>query len=85
MDTRRPGLVTSSRLRQQNQSSGAGHMEDRMAVREGDPGSGPADEWSLSSHSPGQEPWIVGLEELFRLQREAGDDGLAGELALIES
>jgi hypothetical protein len=27
----------------------------------------------------------VGLEELFRLQREAGDDGLAGELAFMES
>ena len=85
MDTGRPGLVTSSRLRRQNQSCGAGQMEDRMAVREGEHGSGPVDEWSLSSHSPGQEPWIVGLEELFRFQREAGDDGLAGELALIES
>jgi len=52
-----------------------------MAVREGNHGSGPAEEWSLSSHSPGQEPWIVGLEELFRLQREAGDDGLAGDSA----
>jgi hypothetical protein len=60
-------------------------MEDRMAVREGNHGSGSAEEGSLSSHSPGQEPWIVGLEKLFRLQREAGDDGLAGELALIES
>ena len=85
MDTRRPGLVTSSRLRLRSQSSGAGQMEDGKAVRERDPSSGPVEEWSLSSHSPGQEPWIVGLEELFRLQREAGDDGLAGELALIES
>jgi hypothetical protein len=55
-----------------------------MEAREGDHGSGPAEDWSLSSHSPGQEPWIVGLEELLRLRREAGDDGLAGELALIE-
>ena len=56
-----------------------------MAVQEGGRGSGPAEEWSLSSHSPGQEPWVVGLEELVRLQREAGDaDGLAGELALTD-
>ena len=57
-----------------------------MIVREGDHGSGPLEEWSLVSHSPGQEPWIVGLEELVLLRHAAGDDdGLAGELALIES
>jgi hypothetical protein len=57
-----------------------------MAVWEGDDDSAPAEEWDLVSHSPGQEPWILGLEELLRLQREAGDaDGPAGELALIES
>jgi len=56
-----------------------------MAVREGDHGSGPAQEWSLLSHSSGQEPWVLGLEELFRLQRAAGDaDGPAGELAFID-
>ena len=55
-----------------------------MTGREGDYGSGPAEEWSLTSHSPGQEPWILGLEEMVLLQRAAGDDdGLAGELALI--
>jgi hypothetical protein len=85
MDAWRPGLVTSSMLRRHIQSSGARQTEDGMAALEGDPGRGPAEKWSLSSHSPGQEPWIVGLEELFRLQREAGDDGLAGEFALIES
>jgi len=56
-----------------------------MAVREGDYGSGPAKEWSLFSHSPGQEPMIVGLEELYRLRREAGNaDGPAEELVLME-
>jgi len=53
-----------------------------VGVREGDHGSGPAGEWSLSSHSPGQEPWSVEFEELVRLRREAGDaDGLDGELS----
>ena len=57
-----------------------------MAGREGNHGSGPAEKWSLSLHSPGQEPWIMGLEELILLQRADGnDDGLAGELALIEN
>ena len=57
-----------------------------MEVWEGAHGSGPDKEWSLTSHSPGQEPWIVRLEELLRLQRAAGDDdGLAGELSLIGS
>ena len=56
-----------------------------MAAREGDHGSGTAQEWSLISHSSGQEPWVSGLEELLRLQREAGNaDGPAGELAFIE-
>jgi hypothetical protein len=56
-----------------------------MAVRKGDLGNGPAEGWSLFSHSPGPERRVIGLEELDRLQREAGDDGLAGELALIEN
>jgi hypothetical protein len=57
-----------------------------MEVCEGEHGSGPEEEWSLTSHSPGQEPWVVGLEELLRLQRAAGDDdGLAGELVLVEN
>jgi hypothetical protein len=60
--------------------------EGMMSVREDGHASGQADEWSLSSHSPGQEPWIVGLEKLVLLQRADGnDDGLAGELALIEN
>jgi hypothetical protein len=59
--------------------------EGLLTVREDDHDRGPKEEWSLTSHSPGQEPWIVGLEELLRLQRAAGeDDGLAGELALVE-
>jgi len=82
----RRGLVKSYGLLRQSQSSGAGEAEGAMAFWEGDHGSGLAEEWSLTSHSPGQEPWVVGLEELVRLQREAGDaDGPAGELALIES
>ena len=56
-----------------------------MTFRASAPSSGSAQEWSLLSHSSGQEPWVLGLEELFRLQREAGDaDGPAGDLALIE-
>ena len=57
-----------------------------MTARESDYGVWQAEEWSLTSHSPGQEPWIVGLAELDRLKHAAGDDdGLTGELALIES
>jgi hypothetical protein len=59
--------------------------EGLLTVREDDQDRGPAEEWSLTSHSPGQEPWILGLEEMVLLQRAAGeDDGLAGELALVE-
>jgi hypothetical protein len=51
-----------------------------MTVWEGEHGHAPTGEWSLLSHSSGQEPWAVGLDELIRLQREAGDaDGLVGE------
>lgn len=75
----------SFKLLRQNQSTGAAQPEGVMAVREGDHGSGPAKEWSLFSHSPGQEPRIVGLEELYRLRREAGNaDGPAEELVLME-
>ena len=57
-----------------------------MEVWEGAHGSRPDKEWSLTSHSPGQEPWMLGLEEMVLLQRAAGeDDGLAGELALVEN
>ena len=56
-----------------------------MTALECSHGREPDEKWSLFSHSPGQEPWIVGLEELTRLQRAAGDaDGLAGELGLTE-
>ena len=74
-------LVTSSRLLRRKGFTGAGQSEGIVGVREGDHGRGPAGEWSLSSHSPGQEPWSVEFEELVRLRREAGDaDGLDGEL-----
>jgi|GEM_PF-1444423 hypothetical protein len=57
-----------------------------MAVRDGGSGDRPMEEWSLTSHSSGQEPWILKLEELMRLQYDAGDDdGMAGELALTRS
>lgn len=66
-------------------SSPAQQPEGMMDVPEGDSGSGPAEEWSLLSHSPGQEPTVVGLEELYRLQRAAGNaDGPAEELLLVE-
>jgi len=81
MDTGRRGLVMSSRLRRQRQPTGAEQPEGMMAVRKGDLGNGPAEGWSLFSHSPGPERRVIGLEELDRLQREAGDDGLAGEWA----
>jgi hypothetical protein len=56
-----------------------------MAIREGDHGSDPAKEWSLLSHAPGLERWIVGLEELYRLRRMAGNaDVPAEELVLME-
>lgn len=78
--------VAMHSLPRQNQSNNAGTTGGIMAVPEGDHGGGPAEEWSLSSHSPGQEPWILGLEELLRLQRATrNDDGLTSELALIEN
>jgi hypothetical protein len=73
--------VMSSRLLRRKGFTGAGQSEGIVGVREGNHGRGPAGEWSLSSHSPGQEPWSVEFEELVRLRREAGDaDGLDGEL-----
>jgi len=75
------GSVMSSRLLRRKGFTGAGQWEGIVGVGEGNYGSGPAGEWSLSSHSPGQEPWSLGFEELARLRREAGDaDGLDGEL-----
>jgi len=57
-----------------------------MEFRGRDHGGMPAEEWSLNSHSPGQERWILKIEELVRLQYDAGDDdGLAGELALTKA
>ena len=48
-------------------------------------GNEPLDGWSLSSHSPGQEPWVLGLEELYRLQREAGNaDSLDDQFVLAD-
>jgi hypothetical protein len=47
-------------------------------------GSRPEEEWSLTAHSPGQEPWVLKVEELVLLGRAAGDDdGMAGELAFV--
>jgi hypothetical protein len=44
-----------------------------MVIREGDLGNGPAETWSMLRHSSGPEPEGVGLEELYRLRREAGN------------
>jgi hypothetical protein len=64
------------------QTTGTGQREGLMAVLTGTHSKESTHEWSLLSHSSGQEPWILGLEELFRLQREAGDaDCPAAELA----
>ncbi len=77
----RRGSVMSSRLLRRKGFTGAGQLEEMVGVREGNYGRGLSEEWSLSSHSPGQEPWSLGFEELARLRREAGDvDGLDGEL-----
>ena len=78
--TRRAAMM-SSRLLRRKGFTGAGQWEGMIDVREGHHASGLAEEWSLSSHSSGQEPWSLGFEELARLRREAGDaDGLDGEL-----
>jgi len=77
----RRGSAMSSRLLRRKWFTGAGQREAIAGVREGDHGSGAAAEWDLVSHSLGQEPWFRELEELVRLQREAGNaDGLDGEL-----
>jgi len=71
----------SSRLLRRKGFTAAGRWEGTTGFWQGDHGSEPAEEWSLSSHSPGQEPWFLRFEELARLRREAGDaDGLDGEL-----
>ena len=62
-------------------ASGALLTDDLMTVWEGGIGSGPKGEWNLASHSSGQEPMVVGLDELDRLRREAGNaDGAVDEL-----
>jgi hypothetical protein len=77
---RRESVMSSVLLRRKG-FTGAGQWEGMVGVREGHHRSGPTGEWSLSSHSPGQEPQVVGLEDLLRLRREAGDaGGLDGEL-----
>ncbi len=77
----RPELMPSSRLLWRKGFTGSGQRERIVGIRQGDHGSGSAEEWSLASHSRGQEPWSLGFKELVRLQREAGDaDGLDGEL-----
>ncbi|MBN2465699.1 hypothetical protein JXD38_08795 [candidate division WOR-3 bacterium] len=76
---RRPPGKKAQRVR------GRSATEDVEVIREGDLGNGPAETWSLLKHSPGQEPKTVGLEELYRLRREAGNaDSLAEELFLVE-
>lgn len=59
--------------------------EGTTVIWEGDLGNGPAETWSLFKHSAGLEPKAVGLEELYRLRREAGNaDSSAEELFLRE-
>jgi len=74
-------LVTSSKLLRRKGFTAAGRWEGTTEFWQSDYNGEPAEEWNLSSHSPGQEPWYLGFEELARLQREAGDaDGLDDEL-----
>jgi hypothetical protein len=75
-------LLTLRGLRRRMQPTGTQQPESVMIALASTPGRASTHEWSLHSHSPGQEPWVLGLQELFRLQREAGDaDGPVGELA----
>jgi len=78
-------LVMLSGLLRQSQPTDAQRPKELMAIQDGDHGIGPAEEWSMRSHSSGLEPWIVGLEELYRLRRMAGNaDVPAEELVLME-
>jgi hypothetical protein len=59
--------------------------EDTVVIWEGDFDNGSAETWSLTKHSSGQEPKAVGLEELCRLRREAGNaDSSVDGLFLLE-
>jgi len=67
-----------------SKSAGAAGDGGMVSAREVDRSPGLEEDWSLTSLSPGQEPWIMRLEESILLGRAAGDDdGLAGELALV--
>jgi hypothetical protein len=81
MNRLRQELVTSSKMLRRREFAAAGRWEGTTELWPSDYNGELAEEWSLSSHSPGQEPWCLGFEELARLQREAGDaDGLDDEL-----
>jgi hypothetical protein len=54
-----------------------------MVIWEGDLGNGPAETWSLLRHSSGLEPKAVGLEELYRLRREAGNAASSADELLL--
>jgi hypothetical protein len=64
--------------------AGAAQTEGMGPAPEGNRGSGPEEERSLTARIPGREPWILRLEESILLsQAERDDDGLAGEVAYI--
>jgi hypothetical protein len=74
------GKLARRRMRIRPNGARRGADIDSDVVR----GSGREEEWSLTSHSPGQELWIFRLEASILLGQAAGDDdGLAGELALV--
>jgi hypothetical protein len=81
MNRLRQELVTSSKTLRRNGIAAARRWEATTEFWQNDYDGEPAEEWSLSLHSPGQEPRCLRFEELARLQREAGDaDSLYEEL-----
>ena len=86
-----PGIGRASRAamwvhstRSGNEFAGTAQDAGNGVRSEKDRGSGLEEKWSLTAHSPGQEPWILSLEQSVLLSRAAGDDdGLAGELAIV--
>ena len=67
-----------------SEDAGAAQTEGVGPAPEGNRGSGPEEERSLTARISDREPWILRLEESILLsQAERDDDGLAGEVAYI--
>ena len=81
MNRLRRESMTSSKMLRRKEFATAGRWEGTTEFWQNGYDGEPAEEWSLSLHSPGQEPRCRRFEELARLQREAGDaDSLYEEL-----